>query len=132
MKQFQDDANTSRGVANPIWRDSGNPFTVRIDNYETEQVGRIVKSNQFLYNVTTNPGKTVKRKYDHFEWMLKRLQIKYPLCTQPHLPPKPSNGADDVTMNRFIKLTNLWLKQISANPVLQSSQIVEHFTKIED
>jgi len=120
----------------PIWIASSNKLPMKIINYtKGENRGAGLLSGFLYFLVTSEHGdpehvKTVKRKYEHFEWLYEHLKRKYPLLIVPVLPPKVS--PEEAALTKHIKLLNIWAEQLMDNPVIQQSQVLTHFLEIED
>ena len=76
----------------------------------------------------------VKRRYNHFDWLHKRLDEKFGLsiCIPP-LPDKAVTGnfEDEFIAKRRSQL-ELWLNRMSAHPVIGQSEVFVHFLQCDD
>jgi len=119
------------GQDGPIWAPANTPFTIQINNY-TKGDSRGVFAPHLYYQISkdTSPNSEVKRKYEHFEWLVDNFKKKFPIALLPTLPNKVP--IDEVQLQKQIKMLNIWAEQVSNNPMLQQSKLIEHFMTIED
>ena len=93
---------------------------------------RLSLRSDLYYQISkdSTPNTEVKRKYEHFEWLVENFKKKFPVALLPTLPNKVP--IDEVQLQKQIKMLNIWAEQISNNPMLQQSKLIEHFMTIED
>ena len=75
----------------------------------------------------------VRRRYNQFDWLHKRLEEKYPNICIPPLPDKAVTGnfEDEFIMKRKSQL-ELWLNRLSSHPVISESEVFIHFLQCDD
>lgn len=119
------------GQDGPIWASSKTPFTIQINNY-TKGDSRGLFAPQLYYQICKDnaPNVEVKRKYEHFEWLMENFKKKFPVAVLPVLPNK--GATEEVQLAKQIKMLNIWAEQVSNNPMLQQSKLIEHFVTVED
>jgi len=119
------------GQDGPIWAPANTPFTIQVNNYSKGD-SRGVFAPHLYYQISkdTSPNSEVKRKYEHFEWLIENFRKKFPIALLPTLPNKVP--IDEVQLQKQIKMLNIWAEQVSNNPMLQQSKLIEHFMTIED
>ena len=75
----------------------------------------------------------VKRRYNHFDWLVKRLTEKYPNICVPPLPDKAVTGNfEDEFINKRKAQLELWLNRMSSHPVIGRSEVFVHFLQCDD
>jgi sorting nexin-9/18/33 len=75
----------------------------------------------------------VKRRYNHFDWLQKRLEEKYPNLCVPPLPDKAvaGNFEEEFIAKRKSQL-ELWLNRMASHPVIGQSEVFIHFLQCDD
>uniref|UniRef100_A0A6A7FZF0 Sorting nexin-18-like n=2 Tax=Hirondellea gigas TaxID=1518452 RepID=A0A6A7FZF0_9CRUS len=110
------------------WRPRSSPLTCTISSPKKESKFHGMKSF-IAYTITpSSTGVPVSRRYKHFDWLLERLQHKFPLTPIPPLPEKQIAGRfeDDLIEYRMTMLQS-WLDRICRHPVLSQCQVFTHF-----
>jgi sorting nexin-9/18/33 len=70
----------------------------------------------------------VYRRYNHFDWLHKRLSEKYPNLCIPAIPDRAVTGNfDDEFISKRRSGLELWLNRMSHHPVIGQSEVFVHF-----
>ncbi|XP_047741018.1 sorting nexin-18 isoform X2 [Hyalella azteca] len=110
------------------WRPRSAPLTCAISSPKKESKFHGMKSF-IAYTITpSSTNVSVSRRYKHFDWLLERLQHKFPLTPVPPLPEKQISGRfeDDLIEYRMTMLQS-WIDRICRHPVLSQCAVFTHF-----
>lgn len=116
-----------------VWKRQSPPYQVSIIGYTSDKKYHGVK--KFIsYEVQAKIfPQRVKRRYNHFDWLHKRLVEKYPNICIPPLPDKAVSGNfDEDFINKRKTLLELWLNRMAAHPVVGQSEVFIHFLQCDD
>lgn len=113
----------------PMWENSPLSFTCAISDPQKASKFSGFKS-YITYNITpSHTGKTVSRRYKHFDWLLEQLSRKYGSSIAVlQLPDKQLMGRyeEDFIEGRMNQLQG-WLSRMSLHPVICRSEVFQHF-----
>jgi len=116
-----------------VWKRRSPAYSISILGYSNDRKYHGVK--KFIsYEIQTEKfPQRVKRRYNQFDWLHKRLEEKYPNICIPPLPDKAAIGnfEDDFIMKRKSQL-ELWLNRLSSHPVISESEVFIHFLQCDD
>lgn len=91
------------------------------------------KNRKYYYLCLKIFPQRVKRRYNHFDWLHKRLEEKYPNLCVPPLPDKAAVGnfEEEFIAKRKSQL-ELWLNRMASHPVIGQSEVFIHFLQCDD
>lgn len=118
----------------PMWQYSDKQFSCEISNPQKASKFSGLKS-YITYNITpSDTGKTVARRYKHFDWLLEQLTRKFSVVIAvPPLPDKQLTGRyeEEFIEGRRQQL-QLWLERMSIHPIISESDVFQHFLRSKD
>ncbi|XP_039268614.2 sorting nexin-9-like [Styela clava] len=119
----------------PMWDNTAQQhFTCTISDPQKASKFSGFKS-YITYNITpSHSGKTVSRRYKHFDWLLEQLVKKFNVTIAvPPLPDKQLTGRyeDEFIEGRMHQLQG-WLSRMSLHPVISQSEVFQHFLVSKD
>lgn len=117
-----------------VWKRQSPPYQISIIGYQSDKKYHGVKKfTTYEIQAKIFPQK-VRRRYNHFDWLHKRLEEKfgYSICIPP-LPDKAVTGnfEDEFIAKRKAGL-ELWLNRMSQHPVIGQSEVFVHFLQCDD
>lgn len=115
------------------WKIQDPSYPVEITGYSSDRKYHGVKKFTSYEIYTKAFSARVKRRYNHFDWLHKRLVEKYPNICIPGLPDKAVTGnfEDEFILKRKAQL-ELWLNRMSSHPVVGRSEVFVHFLQCDD
>jgi sorting nexin-9/18/33 len=115
------------------WKVQDPAYPVEIVGYTSDKKYHGVKKFTSYEIQTKAFNAKVKRRYNHFDWLHKRLVEKYPNVCIPSLPDKAVTGnfEDEFILKRKAQL-ELWLNRMSSHPVVGRSEVFVHFLQCDD
>ncbi len=76
---------------------------------------------------------TVRRRYNHFDWLHDRLTEKFfNICIPPLSRKAVTNNFDENFINKRKVKLELWLNRMAAHPVIGQSEVFIHFLRCEE
>ncbi|XP_013380502.1 sorting nexin lst-4 isoform X2 [Lingula anatina] len=121
---------TSEGF---MWEPNPHPFTCNVASPKKESKFKGMKSF-IAYQITpTFSGIQVSRRYKQFDWLHKRLEIKFPCIVVPPLPDKQVTGRfeEEFIQERMRQLQE-WIDRLVKHPVVSRSETFIHFLTTTD
>lgn len=111
-----------------VWKPNTSPYTCAVTKHGKETKMKGLKT-YISYDITPSTSNiVVRRRYKHFDWLMQRLEEKFPLTPLPPLPEKQIAGRfqEDFVEHRR-NLLQLWVNYITRHPVLSQCDVWWHF-----
>lgn len=118
----------------PMWQYSDKQFACQISDPQKASKFSGLKS-YITYSITpSDTGKTVSRRYKHFDWLLEQLTRKFSvIIAVPPLPDKQITGRyeEDFIGGRMQQL-QMWIERMCMHPIISESEVFQHFLRSKD
>ncbi|XP_076471286.1 sorting nexin lst-4-like isoform X2 [Babylonia areolata] len=120
-------------VDGPVWYNQDSPYTCYIASPKKESKMKGLKSFIAYQLTPTFSNIQVSRRYKHFDWLHKQLELKFPCLPVPPLPDKQVTGRyeEDFVQERM-KFLQMWVDRMVRHPVISRSEVFLHFLTCTD
>ncbi|KAI9599213.1 hypothetical protein BDF19DRAFT_430456 [Syncephalis fuscata] len=120
----------------PAWRHKAPEFCVRV--HDPEKRAKMAGMQEYtVYQVTSEFAQgvsvTVERRFSQFQWLHRRLEIKFSALILPPLPEKQFSGRfNEEFIERRRRALERFMNRLARHPVVRYSDLLTHFLNCTD
>ncbi|KAL8573103.1 hypothetical protein ACOMHN_027363 [Nucella lapillus] len=117
----------------PVWYNQDSPYTCVVASPKKGSKMKGLKS-YIAYQLTpTFSNIQVSRRYKHFDWLHKQMELKFSCVPIAPLPDKQVTGRyeEDFVQERM-KFLQMWVDRLVRHPVISRSEVFLHFLTCTD